>query len=243
MQNPDAYDWYISPADRFNYETQFTRNNSDDVEITLQQMENIYNTSRISLEDFQYIWNLVNIRGNQAINKEQFVVFLHVLNSKRRGKPFPTGLTLSMKESFLKEDSKPSDRMYVRPSTSTRDVASFENKDIAGLEASIQELDREMTQSRALRDETEKRIAELKIVKAELADLAEFKRKHLAAIKADNEALLESEKVAVGGRDLDETSLLLLIDRLKEQRRVLEIKKSTAQAMLTDSQLELTRAG
>jgi hypothetical protein len=45
-------DWYISPADRFTYETQFSTYSPDDSQITLPQLDPIFHLSRLETAEF-----------------------------------------------------------------------------------------------------------------------------------------------------------------------------------------------
>jgi hypothetical protein len=45
---------------------------------------------------------LVNIRGSTAINQLQFIYFMHLMMSRRRGRTLPVGIPLEIKEEFLK---------------------------------------------------------------------------------------------------------------------------------------------
>ncbi|KAJ2989859.1 hypothetical protein HDV02_004736, partial [Globomyces sp. JEL0801] len=50
-----SFDWYMSPADRFSYESQFDRYSKNDA-VTLQDLDPLFQNSRISTEEFLQIW-------------------------------------------------------------------------------------------------------------------------------------------------------------------------------------------
>lgn len=45
----------------------------------------------------------MDIKGAQRLNREQFIYMMHVLMSRRKGRPLPIGIPLNIKELFLKE--------------------------------------------------------------------------------------------------------------------------------------------
>lgn len=132
------YDWYLSPADRFQYETDFKKYTNHDT-VTLKQLDPLFNQSRISTNDFIQIWQLIDIKYSQEINLQQFVYFMHVLVSKRRGFPIPFSLPLNIKEEFLKTEAK-EDKIYKRVYTSDRDLGMSVHKSYEELELELKQL-------------------------------------------------------------------------------------------------------
>jgi hypothetical protein len=110
-----SYDWYLSPADRFQYETDFQKFTKDD-HVTLKQLDPLFQQSRISTNEFIQIWQLIDIKYEHQINQIQFIYFMHVLVSKRRGFQIPFSLPLSIKEEFLKNEKRES-KIYKREIT------------------------------------------------------------------------------------------------------------------------------
>jgi hypothetical protein len=71
-------------------------------------MDSFLSTSRLSNNEIVAIWNLINIKSASSINLEQFIYFMHIVMSRRRGRPIPIGLPLDIKEEFLKQVMWPS---------------------------------------------------------------------------------------------------------------------------------------
>ncbi|KAI8907376.1 hypothetical protein EDD86DRAFT_209413 [Gorgonomyces haynaldii] len=133
-----SFDWYVSPADKFQYENEFNKHSKNDV-VTLQDMDPVFHNSRLQESEFLQSWQLIDIRFENQLNQTQFVYLMHVLNSRRRGKQIPSGLPLDIKEQFLKETvERP---LYVRQSTNVRDVGQSMNKSQQELEKENEQLD------------------------------------------------------------------------------------------------------
>ncbi|KAJ3260089.1 endocytosis defective- protein [Boothiomyces macroporosus] len=209
-----SFDWYLSPADRFSYETQFNKYSKQDI-VTLQDLDPLFQTSRISTQEFIQIWQLVDIRFEQRIQKIQFVYFMHILTSRRRGKQIPTGLPLSVKEEFLKEPVI-SDNVYTRPSTNVRDVGQSSNKSIQELQNELEQL---IVQSGASKNEAElakQRLDELHQVEQEVVGLYNYYVGQIGAVQVEIELLgenkidLDTVRESVDGLKRDYEALLLL---------------------------------
>jgi hypothetical protein len=69
----------------------------------VNQVDALFNLSRLTEHEFLHIWNIIDIRIQKQLNKEQFIYFLHILNSRRRGRAIPTGVPLHIKERFLSD--------------------------------------------------------------------------------------------------------------------------------------------
>ncbi|KAJ3412437.1 hypothetical protein HDV05_000741 [Chytridiales sp. JEL 0842] len=128
----------------------------------------------------------------ETINLEQFVYFKHVLESRRKGKPLPVGVPLNIKEKFLK--GKQENRMFTRVDPRARNPGASLTKNAAELEKELALLDTEMEKADRERMEIDEKLALLTTSKEELLGLAEYKKKHLAAIRDDVTHLREGLK-------------------------------------------------
>jgi hypothetical protein len=139
MSNP-KYDWYLSPKDRFEYETAFNRFNTDLV--TLQQLDPLFKESQVETNEFIQMFQLVDIRHEFALNQIQFVYFMHCLKQRKRGFEIPVGLPLDIKQQFLKEQGS-SDSLNSLVNTRTSARASITNaKELQNKLKSLEEFEK-----------------------------------------------------------------------------------------------------
>ncbi|KAJ3346260.1 hypothetical protein HDU83_003258 [Entophlyctis luteolus] len=235
-------------GDRFAYESKFSKYSDDNDEITrkfhmngdgpsnrhcvVSQLEPLYQTSHLSQAEFAQIWTLISL-ASPSINQEQFVYFQHVLASRRRGRPLPVGLPLSVKEAFLK--AKPESKMYTRYIPGTRDIAASTWKDAAQLQEEQRVVEQDIATHEVAREEAERALSELTITSDEMAGLAGYKRNHLSAVRDDVGMLRESLRLLKAGvgkssgadtgsgvmqKDVDD-----LLAKLLEEKRALEARK------------------
>ncbi|KND02788.1 uncharacterized protein SPPG_01869 [Spizellomyces punctatus DAOM BR117] len=232
------FDWYISPADRFAAETQFAKYSGDEDEVALNQLEPLFQLSRLSVEEFSQIWlrfyrQLIDIRMAQKINKEQFVYFAHVLNTRRKGKPLPIGIPLDMKEAFLKEP-KESSRPYVRNTTDNiRDLGVNRNKSAKELEEELEQVEADIRSARGESSLAAERLEELKQAKDESVHLADYKRRQLAGLREEVSQLRSSLQApgsassGGGGQRMEE-----LLSKLAAEKQLLENRRAEVQRSL-----------
>ena len=93
-------DWYLPPKDKFEYETKFSQITNSEI-ATLQDLDPIFKQSMLPTDQFLLIFQLVNIRQDNELNKNQFIYLMHILNQRRRGSEIPTGIPLNIKQDFL----------------------------------------------------------------------------------------------------------------------------------------------
>ncbi|EGF78916.1 hypothetical protein BATDEDRAFT_90096 [Batrachochytrium dendrobatidis JAM81] len=225
MSDTSNFDWYISPADRFSYETQFSKcsNGDDDCEITLPQLDPIFHQSRLQTEDFLQIWQLVDIKYQQSINKSQFIYFMHILTSRRRGRPLPVGLPLNIKEEFLKENQIASS-LYIRPSVNVRDVGASANKDINELQMELVQLELDASAAHKESQMASQRLKELCVAKEEIEGMAAYVKSHEQALEVEVDALRKSVDSQSGvASAMDSTRVRDLISKIAMDKQVLEL--------------------
>jgi hypothetical protein len=174
------FDWYLSPADKFQYETDFRKYTDSDT-VTLQQLDPLFQQSRISTADFLQIWQLIDIRFQHRIQKLQFVYFMHLLVSKRRGWPVPISLPLHIKEEFLKQAEEEEMRnVYIRPHDNINDVGKSMGKNVKELQEELQLLTDTISATQREQELLDKRFHELEIAKIEVNGMRDyFQRKPL----------------------------------------------------------------
>ncbi|KAI9332520.1 hypothetical protein BDR26DRAFT_869231 [Obelidium mucronatum] len=238
-----SFDWYISPNDRFTYESKFSKFCNDEDEITMSQLEPLYQTSHLSQEEFAQIWTLVSL-GQPSINQEQFIYFQHVLACRRKGRSLPIGVPMDVKEKFLK--AKPETKMYTRYVPGTRDIAASAWKDASQLQEEITFVEKDIVQFEENRVEAEAKLADLTQTSDEMNELASYKKNHLNSVRDDVTLLRDSLKLlnadgakraaagdsngASAGSTGQEVSAI--IAKLQNEKAMLEAKKRALQAQV-----------
>lgn len=97
------FDWYISPSDRDNYNRIYTLNSDHYGLISFDSLTELYQTlSNVPDTDLRSAWNMVNPRSNEKIDKDQCIVFLHILSNRSRGVRLPRAVPASLRATFEK---------------------------------------------------------------------------------------------------------------------------------------------
>lgn len=100
----DDFDWYISPTDKSVYETIYNSNSDSLGRVKFDSLQGLYQTlSKVPKSDISSAWNLVNPKSFEAIDKDQVLVFLHMLNQRENGKRIPRYVPASLRATFSKE--------------------------------------------------------------------------------------------------------------------------------------------
>lgn len=100
----DDFDWYISPTDKSTYEAIYNSNSDSYGRVRFDSLEGLYLTlKKVPRSDISSAWNLVNPKSFETIDKDQVLVFLHILNQRENGKRIPRGVPASLRATFSKE--------------------------------------------------------------------------------------------------------------------------------------------
>ncbi|ODQ66087.1 hypothetical protein NADFUDRAFT_51356 [Nadsonia fulvescens var. elongata DSM 6958] len=100
------FDWYISPSDRDAYNVIYTANSDRHGRISFEALSELYTTlSNVPFSEITNAWNLVNPHLEPRIEKEQCLIFLHILNNRERGIRIPRSVPASLRATF--EKAKP----------------------------------------------------------------------------------------------------------------------------------------
>lgn len=98
------FDWYISPTDKTSYEDVYNASCDSYGRITYNSLDGLYKTlSGVPTTDISYAWNIVNPKQSETIDKDQCLVFLHILNQRSNGKRVPRSIPPSLRATFSKE--------------------------------------------------------------------------------------------------------------------------------------------
>lgn len=202
------FDWHIQPSDKFAFENQFSRLTTES-EISLKQMSQILENSRLRDDEIVFAWNLINIYNSSGINKTQFIYFMHILSSKRRGRGLPTGLPLNIKQEFLNSETK--DNMFTRPVDHSRSLG--DSLTIEELEMELKRLNKEIDSI------SKEQIRDPVMDLQELNLLKDYKKKQLLKIDQD----LENIKSEFEGMSNDNNDALMgLLGKLQAEKDDLE---------------------
>ncbi|KAI5953255.1 END3 [Candida jiufengensis] len=127
----EDFDWYISPKDKSTYETIYQSKNDHFGRIKFDSLNSLYSTLRnVPTSDISSAWNLVNPKSFETIDKDQTLVFLHILNQRENGKRIPRGVPASLRATFSKEIPNYDLKAQSKPSYNTQTQAqkrSFAN--------------------------------------------------------------------------------------------------------------------
>ena len=98
------FDWYISPTDKNSYEDVYNASCDNYGRITYDSLNGLYKTlTKVPPTDITYAWNIVNPKQSETIDKDQCLVFLHILNQRSNGKRVPRSVPPSLRATFSKE--------------------------------------------------------------------------------------------------------------------------------------------
>lgn len=98
------FDWYISPTDKSSYEDVYNASCDNYGRITYNSLDGLYKTlTKVPKTDISYAWNIVNPKQSETIDKDQCLVFLHILNQRSNGKRVPRSVPPSLRATFSKE--------------------------------------------------------------------------------------------------------------------------------------------
>ncbi|ODV95975.1 hypothetical protein PACTADRAFT_67009 [Pachysolen tannophilus NRRL Y-2460] len=100
----DNFEWYISPTDKSTYESVYTTSSDRFGRVTFDSLDGLYKTlGNVPRTDISSAWNIVNPKQYETIDKDQCLVFLHILNQRSNGKRIPRNIPASLRATFSRE--------------------------------------------------------------------------------------------------------------------------------------------
>ncbi|KAI3405646.2 END3 [Candida oxycetoniae] len=121
----DDFDWYISPSNKATYETIYQSKNDNFGRIKFDSLNSLYATlNNVPASEISSAWNLVNPKSFETIDKDQTIVFLHILNQRENGKRIPRGVPATLRATFSKEVPNYNLDAQAKPKQTTQTQAS-----------------------------------------------------------------------------------------------------------------------
>lgn len=100
----EDFDWYMAPTDKAAYEKVYNSSCDGMGKISFKSLRGLYKTlGDVPETDISSAWNLVNPKQEKRIDKDQCLVFLHMLNQRSHGKRMPHSVPASLRATFSKE--------------------------------------------------------------------------------------------------------------------------------------------
>lgn len=97
------FDWYILPTDKATYERIYGLATDRLGRVKFDALSGLYADLNIPATDLSSAWNLVNPKQFETIDKDQCLVYLHILNQRSKGRNVPSSVPASLRATFLKE--------------------------------------------------------------------------------------------------------------------------------------------
>ncbi|GMM35365.1 End3 protein [Saccharomycopsis crataegensis] len=98
------FDWYISPADKTTYENIYNSATDRFGRVKFDGLSSLYDDlDGVPKTDISSAWNLVNPKQFETIDKDQCLVYLHILNQRSKGKKVPSSVPATLRATFSKE--------------------------------------------------------------------------------------------------------------------------------------------
>lgn len=253
----DDFDWYISPTDRSTYEAIYNSNSDNFGRVKFNSLQSFFDSLRkVPKSDISSAWNLVNPKSLEAIDKDQFLVFLHMLNQRENGRRIPRYVPASLRATFSKDlPSYDLDQPVSQPMRHTGDTKrsfadSYLNKigqgskigndrgtDFSATEGTDWEEVRLRKKLANLEDLLDKASQKSKILQAE-SDLPMVKYQFEQMLKFKEEQLRSTEK-AFGDKSKDLGDIKNDIDLIESQVGMLKEFLSVKEKELKTLQEEI----
>ncbi|CAG8456226.1 11830_t:CDS:2 [Acaulospora colombiana] len=118
----DDFDWYMPPADKFNYENEYSKKAGLHGYVRCESFEKTWYSGR----------NLTDVNFEQQLGKDQCLVFLHVLNQRSKGKRIPDSVPSALKTSLVRGRLNYNYNETVDPSWKSKSSDSDSQSSIGG---------------------------------------------------------------------------------------------------------------
>ncbi|KAJ1916646.1 endocytosis defective- protein [Mycoemilia scoparia] len=99
-----SMNWFVPSNDRANYEQIFRQMTGGGTSSTVKMLplDEYLHSFGLPWNEIVHVWNMIDVRKYQELNKEQFVYFLHVINSCIKGARVPDNLPPAIRDKIYK---------------------------------------------------------------------------------------------------------------------------------------------
>ncbi|KAI9293231.1 hypothetical protein K502DRAFT_343326 [Neoconidiobolus thromboides FSU 785] len=102
MKSSKPIDWHINSSDKVNYDNLFYRfEDKQSHTVKANSIASFLKEKGFTPAALNQAWNLIDVKREQKINKEQFSLLLHLLNLVNKGHELPHQLPIHLKNRFL----------------------------------------------------------------------------------------------------------------------------------------------
>ncbi|EPX74000.1 actin cortical patch component End3 [Schizosaccharomyces octosporus yFS286] len=200
----DGFDWYMAPSDRMSYSDVYSSHCDKYGAVLYNAFAPVYDHLGIPRSQIQKAWDMVNPQRSETIDKDQCLVFLHILTQRSKGFRIPNEVPFGLRASFKKGNidynlhaNDPSRTMRESqsvgsPSTVRRPTSDLEapkdvrdsdweivglRNELSTLESRIRSLEREVNESSLAKGRSD-------LVRRDLIKVLDYKTKVLTNLKA-----------------------------------------------------------
>ncbi|WBW73313.1 actin cortical patch component End3 [Schizosaccharomyces osmophilus] len=98
----DGFDWYMAPSDRMRYSDVYSSHCDKYGAVLYNAFAPVYDHLGIPRSQIQKAWDMVNPQKSETIDKDQCLVFLHLLTQRSQGFRIPNEVPFGLRASFKK---------------------------------------------------------------------------------------------------------------------------------------------
>ncbi|EPY52947.1 actin cortical patch component End3 [Schizosaccharomyces cryophilus OY26] len=225
----DGFDWYMPPSDRMRYTDVYSSHSDKYGAVSYNSFAPVYEHLGIPRSQIMKAWNLVNPQKAETIDKDQCLVFLHILTQRSQGfripKDVPFGLRASFKKGNIDYNLQANDPSHTmresqsvgstltiqRPRSDLETPKDVNDSDweIVGLRNELATLEQKITKLQREVDESSILQSRSQLVRRDLLKLLDYKYGVLADLKA-------------GGLRPDYSLIERNLERLEQQTALLQ---------------------
>ncbi|KAJ1979856.1 endocytosis defective- protein [Dimargaris cristalligena] len=98
VPSAEPFTWYIPPPDRVAYEARFNLLRKGEDSVSLLFLNDFLRSLGLPWDQITQCWSLVDIKKMQVLNKEQFILLMHLLTRMAQGVRIPASLPASVQD-------------------------------------------------------------------------------------------------------------------------------------------------
>ncbi|ORX91956.1 hypothetical protein K493DRAFT_303690 [Basidiobolus meristosporus CBS 931.73] len=117
-QGAESFNWNLPLSDKFAYENTFTKYTVDGQYVLGSNLDELFQSFNLSNDEIYNAWQLVDLKSEQRLKREQFNMFLHIINNLRKGVPLPRQCPQKIIDSFNLDGKNASRSLFDAPAQS-----------------------------------------------------------------------------------------------------------------------------